>query len=211
MEKSGTRESWVLLPVGSAVVATSLVLYSELEGSLAKGSGRSIDGVDLVEVFQQCDDLLGHWGGHPMAAGISLEADNVPEFIARFNNTLRQLHPDGLPEASMEISAWLGTSQLNAELLEELDCLHPFGRFNSEPIFGLRQVIIEEAPKPFGKGNFRFRLPNGSSGNCRYRLANARSPACRRPLDLALRFGWNFWRGAGVPQITLLDWRSSHS
>ena len=182
------------------------------EGSLAKGSGRSIDGVDLVEVFQQCDDLLGHWGGHPMAAGISLEADNVPEFIARFNNTLRQLHPDGLPEASMEISAWLGTSQLNTELLEEIDCLHPFGRFNSEPIFGLRQVIIEEAPKPFGKGNFRFCLPNGSPrGIAGIAWQMQEAPPAGVPLDLALRFGWNFWRGACVPQITLLDWRPSHS
>ena len=182
------------------------------EGSLAKGSGRSLDGVDLVEVFQKCDDLLGHWGGHPMAAGISLEAANVPEFIARFNDTLRQLHPDGLPEASMEISAWMDPSQLDAGLLEELDCLHPFGRFNSEPIFGLRQVTFQEAPKPFGKGNLRFRLPNGSPGGIAgIAWQMEEPPPIGVSLDLALRFSWNFWRGVGAPQITLIDWRTSQS
>ncbi|MGC6456007.1 MAG: single-stranded-DNA-specific exonuclease RecJ [Coraliomargaritaceae bacterium] len=182
------------------------------EGSLAKGSGRSIDGVDLVQVFQRCDALLGHWGGHPMAAGISLESENVSAFTARFTEALSQLHPNGLPEASMEISTWMDVSQLNTALLDELDCLHPYGRNNSEPIFGLRQVILEEAPKPFGKGNFRFRLPNGSPrGIAGIAWKMEEPPPSGASVDLALRFGWNFWRGAGTPQITLLDWRVSQS
>ena len=182
------------------------------EGSMAKGSGRSVDGVDLVEVFRQCDELLGHWGGHPMAAGISMEAANVPEFSARFTAALGQLHPDGLPEASLEISAWLDASRLNNGLLEELGQLHPFGRNNNEPVFGLRGVVLGEAPVPFGKGNYRFRLPDGSNrGIAGVAWQMPEPPPAGEPADLALRFSWNYWRGSGVPQITLLDWRHSQS
>lgn len=182
------------------------------EGSHAKGSGRSVDGVDIVEAFLQCDDLLGHWGGHPMAAGISLESTEVPEFTKRFCAALEQLYPSGVPQPSLEIATWLDASHLDADLLSELERLHPFGRFNSEPVFGLRDVVLEEKVQTFGNGNCRFRLPNGSHrGISGIAWQMPQPPPVGQPVDFAFRFGWNYWRGAGVPQITLLDWRSTQS
>lgn len=180
------------------------------EGTMAKGSGRSVDGVDLVQVFQQCDELLGHWGGHPMAAGISMEAVRIPEFTDRFTTALQKLHPEGLPEASLEISVWIDVHKLNSALLDDLGQFHPFGRGNSDPVFGLRGVILEDAPLHFGRGNLRFRLPDGSTrGISGVAWQMPEAPPTGEPLDFALRFGWNFWRGNGAPQITLLDWRPS--
>ncbi|HKK18116.1 MAG TPA: single-stranded-DNA-specific exonuclease RecJ, partial [Opitutales bacterium] len=95
------------------------------EGDMAKGSGRSVADVNLVEVFHRCSHLLEHWGGHPMAAGVSLKSGNVEAFTRSFNESLSALHPDGLPEASLAVSAWLEPEDLNLALLEELARLHP--------------------------------------------------------------------------------------
>ncbi len=184
------------------------------EGAMAKGSGRSVASVNLVEVFQRCTDLLDHWGGHPMAAGVSLPAANVPAFTQRYLETLKLLYPAGLPEPSLALSAWLEVGELNEKLLEELDRLHPFGQGNAEPVFGVRGVVLEEAPQTFGQGNFRFRLPatplnrRGVAGIA-WRMDSV--PEVGKRIDLSVRFAWNYWRNSRYPQATLVDWRPAAS
>lgn len=182
------------------------------EGELAKGSGRSVHNVNLVEILQRCADLLGHWGGHPMAVGVSLQAEEVEAFTQRFVESLAALHPNGLPEPSLRLSAWLELEQVSETLLEQLDRLRPFGQGNSEPVFGLRGVVLQDSPQAFGENNFRLRLPapagdgRGLSGVA-WRLGEA--PLAGQPIDLAVRLSWNFWRNQRSPQITVVDWRPS--
>lgn len=182
------------------------------EGSMAKGSGRSVAGVDLVQLFQQCDDLLEHWGGHPMAAGISLPVVAIDAFRERFIAALNEACPAGLPEPELELSAWLETEDLNSELLESLDRLQPFGQDNRQPVFGLQGVVLEAAPQAFAKGgnNYHFELP-APAGDGRGLKGVAwqmdSMPPVGQAVDLALRFGWNYWRNARNLQVTLLDWR----
>lgn len=182
------------------------------EGDQAKGSGRSVCAVNLVDVFQRCTDLLGHWGGHPMAAGVSLPAANVTAFTERFIESLETLYPEGLPEPCLSVSAWLDLDELNESLLEELDRLHPFGQGNNEPIFGVRGVTLEEAPQGFGNGgHFRFRLPPapGARGMAGIAWNRESMPEVGQAVDLALRFSWNYWRNNRYPQVTLVDWKLS--
>ena len=184
------------------------------EGAIAKGSARSVGGVDLVTVFQKCADLLDHWGGHPMAVGISLQASLVPEFRKRFEAALIELHPGGLPEPSLELSDWVDLSVFNASFLEELDRLQPYGQKNSQPVFGIRSVVLDQNPEVFVKGgdNYRFRLPTpagsgrGISGVA-WKMETM--PEAGVPVDLAVRFSWNNWRNNKVPQVTLVDWKMS--
>lgn len=182
------------------------------EGELAKGSGRSVASVNLVEVFQLCTHLLEHWGGHPMAAGVSLKSSDVAAFTKCYLESLEALYPGGLPEPSLEISTWLEMGDLNESLLEDLDRLHPFGQGNREPIFGLRDLVLEDSPDSFGDGNFRFRLPvqagakRGISGIA-WQLGEP--PKIGKPIDMAFRFSWNYWRNNRYPQLTLIDWRFS--
>ncbi|WP_269524503.1 single-stranded-DNA-specific exonuclease RecJ [Coraliomargarita parva] len=180
------------------------------EGDEAKGSGRSVADVNLVDVFQRCTDLLGHWGGHPMAAGVSLPATNVPEFARRFNESLRTLYPAGLPEPSLKLAAWLSPDQLGARLLGEMDRLHPFGQGNPEPVFGIREIVLDAPPQAFGQGNFRFRLnvPEAASvAGVAWRMDDV--PEAGEPIDMAVRFAWNYWRNNRYPQLTLVDWKYS--
>ncbi len=182
------------------------------DGEDAHGSGRSVATVNLVEVFQRCTDFLGHWGGHPMAAGVSLKVADIKAFTARYLESLKALYPDGLPEPSLKVSTWLEVENLEEGLLQELDRLHPFGQGNPEPMFGLRRVILEEAPHAFGEGNFRFRMPivDGShSGVAGIAWRMHGVPEVGQPIDLAVRFAWNYWRNSRYPQVTLIDWKPS--
>lgn len=180
------------------------------EGEMAHGSGRSVATVNLVEVFHRCAHLLDHWGGHPMAAGVSLKAENVRAFSHCFNDSLLELYPEGLPEASLSVAAWLEPDDLGIELLEELARLHPFGQGNPEPVLGLRAVRLVEAPVTFGQNNFRFRLPVGSRrGIAGIAWGLGEPPAVGQPIDLALRFAWNHFRGRRSPQVTLVDWKKA--
>jgi single-stranded-DNA-specific exonuclease len=166
--------------------------------------------VNLVEVFQRCCHLLEHWGGHPMAAGVSMAVQDVAAFTACFTETLSLMYADGLPEASLNVASWLGLEDLNESLLDELDRLHPFGQKNPEPVFGLKSVSLVEAVQSFGKKNFRFRLPpvNGRTiAGIAWGMGNL--PGVGRPIDMAVRFSWNYWRGSRAPQVTLVDWKPS--
>jgi len=180
------------------------------EAGIAHGSGRSVAQVDLVAVFHHCAHLLDHWGGHPMAAGVSLKPENVAQFTRCFNETLLALYPDGLPEPSLTVAAWLKPEELNITLLTELERLHPFGQANPEPVFGLRGVRLDHAPQAFGNGNFRFRLPVGPGrSTAGIAWSFQQLPAAGQLIDVALRFGWNHWRGQRSPQITLVDWKAA--
>jgi single-stranded-DNA-specific exonuclease len=184
------------------------------EGDEAKGSGRSAASVNLVDVFQRCAHLLGHWGGHPMAAGVSLMSKDVKAFTECYIQALQDLYPDGLPEPTLKISSWLKDKDLGESLLEELDRLHPFGQGNSEPVFGIKSVVLAEEPITFGEANYRFRLParpGMQRGVAGIAWGLDQPPEAGQPVDLAVKFSWNYWRDSRYPQVTLVDWRPSEA
>ena len=147
-----------------------------------------------------------------MAAGVSLKVADLSAFKQCYLESLKKLYPDGLPEPSLLISAWLDYADLGERLLEELDSLHPFGQGNSDPIFGLKGIVLDELPQAFGEGNFRFRMPasqiakRGIAGIA-WRLGPA--PDVGQKVDMAIRFSWNYWRDSRIPQATLVDWKPS--
>jgi single-stranded-DNA-specific exonuclease len=97
---------------------------------------------------------------------------------------------------------------LGNELLRELDKLQPFGQENPEPILGLRDIRLAQAPQSVGQNHFRFKISNGDElvSGIAWNLAD-RQPPANQPLDLAIRLGWNEWNGVTSSQMTLLDWR----
>jgi single-stranded-DNA-specific exonuclease len=179
------------------------------EGALAKGSGRSIPGLNLVEVLQPCAEFLAHWGGHPMAVGISLDAGRLAEFHAAFSASVRTHGAALTPESTaLKLAAWLEPADLNEEFLHELELFHPFGEANPEPVFGVRGVKLS-APELFGNGeSYRCWVPGraGRVAVVAWKKA-ANLPPAGTPLDLAAKFYWNFWNGRQYPQLEILAWR----
>jgi len=87
------------------------------EGDLAKGSGRSVDGVSLVDVLGLCSEHLSSWGGHPMAVGVSLVKPQLDAFRARFAEAVRQQCGNDLIEARLELAAWIKPDQIREPLM----------------------------------------------------------------------------------------------
>lgn len=181
------------------------------EGDWARGSGRSVAGVNLQKILARCDDCLREWGGHPMAVGVGLAVDDLESFRDRFSAAVsHSLDGDDMPEPEVHIQQWLQPDDLNTTLLEELELLHPFGQGNPQPVFGLRGITIGQPPELFGRQrNLRFSLATGNGASVpviAWRQGDQPLPH-DRPVDLALTFGWNLWNGRANPQAELVDWR----
>lgn len=181
------------------------------EGDMAKGSGRSVDGVNLVEVLGTCCEHLTSWGGHPMAVGVALPKLHLESFRTRFADAVRTHVGGDIAEARLDLAAWLTPEQLTERLMEELDTLHPFGQGNPEPVFGVRGVVLRTAPEVFKDLHFRFQFEDGRGRRLHgvaWKLAHRRPPL-HTPIDLAVELKWNHFNNRKLLQVGLIDWRVS--
>ena len=179
------------------------------EGDLAKGSGRSVDGINLVDVLGTCGEHLTSWGGHPMAVGVSLSKPKVDVFRERFADAVRQQLGSDVAEARLQIAAWLTAEQVREQLMEEICTLHPFGQGNPEPVFGIRGVVLRQRPEIFKGQHFRFSFDDGRGRRLfgvAWKLAH-RVPPVGELLDLAVELTWNHFNDRKLLQLELIDWR----
>ena len=182
------------------------------EGTMAKGSGRSVGGVDLVKVLTECESLLEHWGGHPMAVGVKLPQQNLEAFSKAFDQTMNRFYSEGIPEPELEIACWVNFEDLGDGLMEELSLLEPYGQMNPEPILGLKGVMLKEEAKTFANIHKRFILThNEQRGKMIEGIAwNFKNmPSANEPVDLAVRLEWNTWNNKKTSRVILVDWKKS--
>ncbi|MBI2517919.1 MAG: single-stranded-DNA-specific exonuclease RecJ [Opitutae bacterium] len=180
------------------------------EGDLAKGSGRGVAGVNLVELLADCSDCLESWGGHPMAVGVSLKKPQLEAFRARFDKAVRGARGDSATEPTLELSGWLEATEIHERLMNEIEQLHPFGQGNPEPLFGVRGVRIPRPPEVFKEQHFRFAAEDASGrrlSGVAWKLAN-NLPPTGKPLELVVQVNWNFYNGRKTLQLELHDWRA---
>ena len=181
------------------------------EGDMAKGSGRSVDGINLVEVLGTCCEHLTSWGGHPMAVGVALPKLHLETFREKFAAAVRAHAGGDIAEARLPLAAWLTPEQITERLMDELDALHPFGQGNPEPIFGVLGVVLRHPPEVFKDHHFRFHFEDGRGRRLHgvaWKLAD-RLPPVGVPLDFAVELKWNFFNGRKLLQLVLIDWRPS--
>ena len=119
----------------------TIILTKSEEG--VKGSARSIEEYNMFEGLLACKELLDKFGGHPMAAGLSLQEDKVDELRKALNNKC-ELTDEDLTRKIM-IDSSLPLEYLNLHLIEELNVLEPFGKGNAKPVFGVRDAKITRA------------------------------------------------------------------
>jgi single-stranded-DNA-specific exonuclease len=183
------------------------------EGALAKGSGRSVDGINLVEVLGGCADLLSSWGGHPMAVGVAVEKAKLEAFRVRFAEGVRAWTGGRVVEPELELSAWLRPDDIDDRLMGELAQMHPFGQANPEPRFGLRGVVLRQRPEVFKGTHFRFAVEAAGGRRLHgvaWKMAD-RLPPTGRAVDLAVELAWNFFNDRKTIQLELIDWRLSET
>ena len=122
-----------------------------VDGNMAKGSGRSVEGFSLFQAVCACGDLMERYGGHPMAAGVTLKAENVPLFRERINQYAAQVCPE-MPAQVLSIDCKLNPAALSPEMPQSLEPLEPYGSGNPQPLFGLYNMELRQVV-PGGGGN----------------------------------------------------------
>lgn len=108
--------------------------------TLVKGSGRSIESYSMFEELVKCGDLMEQYGGHPMAAGLSIREENVKEFRKRLNENCTLTEKDLMPKILIDVP--MPVSYINKELVNEISLLEPFGKGNAKPLFAQKGLHV---------------------------------------------------------------------
>ena len=175
-----------------------------LDGELGKGSGRSITGFDLHSALHECADLLERWGGHKMAAGLTLKRENLPAFRERFAAVGRaRLAPSDLgPRQRIDVELPLAEASLELEKL----CRHlePTGLGNPGPVFGAKGIIWGGA-KVVGSGHLKGTLTADGKKLDAIAFGWAdRAPNLAAPVDVAFRLEENSFNGRTTLQARVV-------
>ncbi len=142
----------------------TLILCNGTRG--IKGSGRSIKEFHLHEGLVKISDILTSYGGHKLAAGLSLEPENLDELRTRFDKVVRESLGDEMPTPSLNIDGELDFEWASkATFLNELELLQPFGMGNAQPIFASPPLFVKNV-RPFGmqKNHALFEVVDENSG-----------------------------------------------
>lgn len=114
----------------------------EMEENLGKGSGRSIKGFNIVEALNKCSDILLKFGGHELAAGLSVDIKNFEEFKRRMNSYANEAFLDIDGAKSIEVDCKVSSDEITVDTANEISQLEPFGLSNAVPIFCSDNMII---------------------------------------------------------------------
>ncbi len=129
-----------------------------LEGEVARGSGRSVDGFSLYDALSSCRDIMRRFGGHTMAAGFTMAAGSVDELRERLRAYCKSHAPARCPELCADMR--IAIADADERSVEGLDALKPFGCMNEEPLFVLEGATVV-AVAPLGEGHSKITLNKG--------------------------------------------------
>lgn len=117
-------------------------LFTDDREGLLRGSGRSIEGIPIIELLREMEDLLIEYGGHDLACGLIIRKEDLPQFIFKINE-LAMNYFSSFSEIKYKISSILSLTDIDNRFFQELFLLEPFGKGNPEPIFLMEDLIIE--------------------------------------------------------------------
>ena len=177
-------------------------------GHGGKGSCRSITGFSIVAALASCADLLVRYGGHEMAAGLSIEPGKVEEFRARLNEYAGQVLKAEDLQRVVRADAVVRLGELDADFFAALDRLEPCGQNNPTPVFAATGLRLRGAPSVIKKKHLKFSVTDGETvvEAIWWGRADAELPAV---LDMAFLPEWHTFQGEGSVQLIVRDVRAS--
>lgn len=134
------------------------VILLNLEGDTAAGSVRSVEGINIIRAIRENGSHLRSYGGHPMAAGLSLFADQLQPFRAALSKSVAAAAESLPAEKQLQIDAYLPLSNLTQALVQEIDQLAPFGSGNPPPVLVTRGLEIVDEPFLLGKNELHKKI-----------------------------------------------------
>jgi len=128
-----------------------------LDGEIGKGSGRSVTGFNLTDALTACSTELLEYGGHELAAGLSVSTEKLDEFRKKINEYAKNHHPDEA-EAVLEVDCEVDVDEINYATFKAVSSLEPFGPQNPTPLFVLKGVRIHSVMQVGGGKHTKFRV-----------------------------------------------------
>ncbi len=180
------------------------------DGESAKGSGRSVEGFSLFEAVSACGSVLERFGGHPMAAGVTLKAENIGLFREKINGYAETVCPE-MPAPVLRLDCRLNPASLSPDMPRDMRRLEPFGSGNAQPLFGLFGMELREIV-PVGGSHLRLVCQkNGAFVNCmRFGVKPQEFPYSPGDLlDLAVTLELREYRGEDRMTVNVRDIRLS--
>jgi single-stranded-DNA-specific exonuclease len=195
------------------VILLTDCIQTELNGSISliKGSGRSIDGIDIHAVITSCQDLLSRFGGHSGAVGLTLSKDNLESFRERFDNFIsaKIAEQSLIPTLLIDMQITLNDLK-DQEFFAAYSSLSPFGTGNPEPVFCLNSQKLSNQ-RLVGANHLKFTLrADGQIMNgIGFGLGSMMELSQNNLVDLAFTLRLNTYQGKNNWEINLVDLRQS--
>lgn len=208
------KEDWhegVLGIVASKIVETyslpTLILNIDYEQNHAKGSARSIEQVSMFEILSAHQDLISKFGGHHMAAGMTMDIDNIDELRTGLNDWMARLSETTSLEPSKNVDVLLDESDITIKNIRDIQKLRPFGTDFTSPLFEIRDIAIKSL-KAIGKEQNHLKMTLGESNLVSLFWQNgayASQLEIGQPVNLIGNLQINEWNGNQTPQFMVQD------
>jgi single-stranded-DNA-specific exonuclease len=175
------------------------VILVSFKGDIGKGSGRSIPGINLHDALCQCSQYLEGFGGHPMAAGLSIKKKNMKPFQNQLEKVIETMTGDQKFIPSIRIDCRLDFDMISDQLIDEFSLLQPFGQNNPEPLFCADKVDVSFS-KIIGKNHRKMTLKQHNSKFKKSVNAiwfNVEEKNLHKTYfeTIAFKLQWNHWNG----------------
>lgn len=165
------------------------------ETGLGKGSGRSIPGLSLVAALGRCAEFLEKFGGHEMAAGLTIREEKFREFSAAFREACREMIGAEHLEPVLHLDDELTLRDLSWDFLRWHELLQPFGQSNPQPLFLLRGVELAAPPQILKEKHLVLRLRQQGRSQRAIFFGGAEEPLPEPPWDIAFRVNSDEYEG----------------
>jgi len=182
------------------------------ETGLGKGSGRSIEGLSMMKALTSCAGHLVKYGGHEMAAGLTIRRDCFPAFRTSFLAQARALLTDDQLRPRLSLDAEVPFTELHFDFLKHHDTLQPFGIGNSQPLFLARNVRAAET-RILKEKHYRFMLLQNGGGRPQQAIyfGGAQQPLPEPPWDIAFQVARNEFNGRVTLQLEIKALRAAEA
>lgn len=184
-----------------------------LSGGTGKGSCRSYGGFNLFSALEACSDLLVGFGGHELAAGFTIQEQNIPAFRKKMNQYVRAHMGSDVPVSSLDIDVNITRPMLvTLEEVDDLSRLEPYGAGNNRPVFCLRGAILESLQSVGQNKHLKVRLQKSRVSFDGIFFSTSAEELGLHPdmrVDAAFYLQVNEFRGTRTVQLQLVDLRPS--
>ncbi|OGX27946.1 MAG: single-stranded-DNA-specific exonuclease RecJ [Omnitrophica WOR_2 bacterium RIFCSPHIGHO2_01_FULL_48_9] len=179
---------------------------------MGTASARSIDGFHLHEALAHCAEVLEGYGGHRLAAGLTIKEENIDPFRDLINEFAQGVLLEEQLIPTLKIDCEISLSDLNLKLVEIIDSLEPYGEGNPLPVFCSRNLIVKSPPSVLGKDTLKFWVSDGQAAFSAvgFGMAGYRDLIrIGQTVDLAYNLSIDDWNKEPVVQLKLKDIRAT--